>query len=66
MKTKEKLELLLMTAVKKVIEVNPYTDPLQRTNPLRADKSFYKIGIRPAEFKRAGVFKSAKLHEHFV
>ena len=51
MKTKEKLGLLLMTAVKKAIEVNEYTDPLKAIRPPKADKSFYKVGIRPTEFK---------------
>jgi len=53
MKTKENLGLLLMTAVKKAIEVNDYTDPLKAICPPKSDKSWYKIGIRPAEFKRA-------------
>ena len=51
--TKEKLDVLLMTAVKKTIEVNEYIDPFKAIRPPKADKSWYKIGIRPAEFKRA-------------
>ena len=45
--------LLLMTAVKKPIEVNEYTDPLKVIRPPKADKSCYKIGIRPTEFKQS-------------
>ena len=39
MKTKENLGLLLMTAVKKAIEVNDYTDPLKAICPPKSDKS---------------------------
>lgn len=53
MKTKEKLGVLLITAVKKAIEVNEYSDPIKAIRPPKADKSYYKVGIRPAEFKQS-------------
>ena len=58
--------LFLPTAVKKAIEVNSYTDPLQQIHPPPADKSFYIIGIRPAAFKRAREDFKYQIRENWI